>query len=67
LTNFGLLFLGFGFFGGWYLARFLRMRRASREKSRLVRLTVRQTLASRAFDGKVRTFPVADTERNAVL
>jgi hypothetical protein len=29
-------------------------------------LTIRQTLASRAFDGKVRTFPVLDAERNAV-
>jgi hypothetical protein len=31
-----------------------------------MRLTIRQTLASRAFDGKVRTFPVLDAERNAV-
>jgi len=49
-----------------HFARQRKKRRASRLKSDLVRLTIRETLASRAFDGKVRTFPVADTERNAV-
>jgi hypothetical protein len=47
-------------------ARHFRKRRASLRRSRFVRLTVRQTLASRAFYGKVRAFPVADAERNAV-
>ena len=61
LTNFGL-----GFLGGYFFARHLRKRRASRDKSRSVSLTVRQTLASRAFDGKVRTFPVIHAKRNAV-
>jgi hypothetical protein len=52
LTNFGL---GLGSF-----ARQRRDRRASLLRSRLVRLTIRETLASRALNGKVRTFPVMD-------
>jgi hypothetical protein len=44
----------------------LRIRRISRLKFGLVRLTVRETLASRAFNGKVRAFPIVDAERNAV-
>jgi hypothetical protein len=59
LTNFGLGF-------GCLFALQRRKRRASRLKSRSVSLTIRQTLASRALDGKVCTFPVADAERNAV-
>src|SRR5258708_2972076 len=42
------------------------MRRIRRLKSSLVRLTIRQTLASRALDGKVRTCPVVDAKRHAV-
>jgi hypothetical protein len=42
------------------------MRRMNRPKSALVRLAIRQTLASRALDGKVRTFPIVDAKRNAV-
>lgn len=30
------------------------------------RLAIRQTLSSRAFDGKVRTFSIANSERDAV-
>jgi hypothetical protein len=41
-------------------------RRARRDKSRLVRLTIRQTLASRTLDGNVRTFPVVDAKGDAV-
>jgi hypothetical protein len=40
------------------------MRRIRRLKSSLVRLTIRQTLASRALDGKVRAFPVIDAKRH---
>jgi hypothetical protein len=58
LTNFCL---GFGRF-----ARERKNRLASRLKSRLVRLTIRQTLASRTPDGKVRAFPVIDAKRHAV-
>ncbi len=58
LTNFGL---GLGCF-----ARQRRNRRASLLRSRLVRLAIRQMLASRALDGKVRTFPVIDAKRHAV-
>ena len=43
-----------------------RKRRVSRLKSGLVRLTIRQTLASRTLDGKVRTFPVMDAKGDAV-
>ena len=43
-----------------------RKRRANRDLSLLVRLTIRQTLASRTFDSKVCTFPVLNAERGAV-
>jgi hypothetical protein len=43
-----------------------RNRRADRLKSLLVRLTIRQTLASRALDGKVRTFPVVHAHGDTV-
>jgi hypothetical protein len=52
LTNFGLDFS--------CLERHRRKRLASLLKFRSVSLTVRQTLASRTLDGKVRTFPVVD-------
>ena len=32
-----------------------------------MRLTVRETLASRVLDGKGRTFPIVDAERDAVI
>jgi len=40
--------------------------RASREKFLLVSLTIRQTLASCTFNGKVCTYPIVDAKRNAV-
>lgn len=61
LTNFGL-----GFFGGYFLLRQRIKRRASRDRSRSVRLTIRQTLASRAFDGKVCPLTIGHTERGTV-
>jgi hypothetical protein len=61
LTNFGL-----GFRFGYRFARQRKNRRASLLKSDLVRLTIRETLASRALDGNVCTFPVIDAKRHAV-
>jgi hypothetical protein len=58
LTNFG-----FGFFSR---DRQRKNRLASLLKSRLVSLTIRQTLASRTLDGKVRTFPIVDAKSHAV-
>lgn len=41
-------------------------RRARCLKSGLVRLTICQTIARSTLDGKVRSFPVVDAQRNAV-
>jgi hypothetical protein len=49
----------FGFDFGCFERR-RRKRLASRKRSRSVSLTIRQTLASRTLDGKVRTFPIVD-------
>lgn len=47
--------------GGFqFFRRQRRKRRACRLKSHLVRLTIRESLAGRTLDGKVRTFPVVD-------
>jgi hypothetical protein len=51
---------------GKRFARHRRNRRASRDRSRSVSLTIRQTLASRALDGKVRTFPIVDAKGDTV-
>jgi hypothetical protein len=53
--------LGFGCF-----ARQRKNRLASREKSRSVSLTIRQTLASRALDGKVCPFPIVNAQGDTV-
>ncbi len=59
LTNLGL---GLGSFD-----RQRRKRPAFLEKSGSVSLSVRQTLASRALDGKVRAFPVIEAQLHAVI
>lgn len=55
--------------GEAYQRRRFRQRmnlRACREKSLLVSLTIRQTLAGCAFGGKVCAFPIGDAKPNAV-
>lgn len=59
LTNLGL---GLGSF-----ERQRRKRPAFLEKSGSVSLTIRQTLASRTLDGKVRAFPVIEAQLHAVI
>lgn len=59
LTNFG-----FGF--GCLFARQRMNRRANRLKSGSVNLTIRQTLAGRALEGKVCLFPVGDAQGDTV-
>jgi hypothetical protein len=49
---------GYGFLLGSSFALQRRTRRASRDKSSLVRLTLRRTLATTCRDGKVLRFPV---------